>query len=88
MQWLRSLASGPTFMRSESGSRKDRASGCASQVKRGRRIGLHSLPQANSFYANACGMTDLGQDATYENLRYFELDSDSARRFIEKGKGE
>jgi len=33
-------------------------------------------------------MTDLGQDATYENLRYFELDPDSARSFIEKGKGE
>ena len=52
------------------------------------RIGLHSLPQANSFYANACGMTDLGQDTNYENLRYFELDPDSARGFIEKGKGE
>ena len=24
------------------------------------RIGLHSLPQANGFYANTCGMTDLG----------------------------
>jgi len=52
------------------------------------RIGLHSLPQANSFYGNACGMADLGQDANYENLRYFELDPDSARSFIEKGKGE
>ncbi|MBL4749388.1 MAG: hypothetical protein JKX71_02175 [Amylibacter sp.] len=52
------------------------------------RIGLHSLPQANNFYANACGMTDLGQDASYENLRYFELDPDNARRFLEKGKGE
>lgn len=26
------------------------------------RMGLHSLPQANSFYANFCGMTDLGAD--------------------------
>jgi len=52
------------------------------------RIGLHSLPQSNNFYANACGMTDLGQDTNYENLRYFELDPDSARSFIEKGKGE
>ncbi len=52
------------------------------------RIGLHSLPQANSFYAYVCGMTDLGQDATYENLRYFELEPERARNFIEKGKGE
>ncbi len=52
------------------------------------RIGLHSLPQANSFYANTCGMTDLGQDASYENLRYFELTAEGAQRFIEKGKGE
>lgn len=52
------------------------------------RIGLHSLPQANNFYANACGMTDLGQDASYENLRYFELAPENAQRFVEKGKGE
>ncbi len=52
------------------------------------RTGLHSLPQANAFYANVCGMADLGRDATYENLRYFEMDPDTARVFIEKGKGE
>lgn len=52
------------------------------------RIGLHSLPQANSFYANTCGMTDFGYDATYQNLRYFELEPARARSFIEKGKGE
>lgn len=52
------------------------------------RIGFHSLPQANNFYANTCGMIDLGQDSSYENLRYFELDPDSALRFLEKGKGE
>jgi hypothetical protein len=52
------------------------------------RIGLHSLPQANNFYANVCGMTDLGQDASYENLRYFEFTPDDAQRFVEKGKGE
>ena len=52
------------------------------------RIGLHSLPQANSFYANVCGMTDLGQDAICENLRYFELDPDNARSFIGQGKEE
>ena len=29
------------------------------------RIGLHSLPQSNGFYANTCGMTDLGSDPDY-----------------------
>lgn len=52
------------------------------------RIGLHSLPQSNGFYTNACGMADLGQDSNNNTLRYFELDPDSARTFIEKGKGE
>ncbi|MBZ9764802.1 GNAT family N-acetyltransferase [Mesorhizobium sp. CA8] len=41
------------------------------------RIGLHSLPQSETFYAN-CGMTDLGIDGTYENLRYFEMTSSQA----------
>ena len=52
------------------------------------RVGLHSLPQSNNFYANACGMTDLGRDTSYENLRYFELHPDSAPSYNEKGKGE
>ena len=52
------------------------------------RVGLHSLPQANNFYANACGMTDMGQDANYENLRYFELNTEGAHCFIEKGRRE
>ena len=34
------------------------------------RIGLHSLPQADGFYARVCGMTDLGTDPSYHNLRY------------------
>lgn len=49
------------------------------------RIGLHSLPQANGFYANTCGMTDLGTDVDYHNLRYFEMSSDQAEAFIVKG---
>ncbi|WP_339749612.1 hypothetical protein [uncultured Maricaulis sp.] len=52
------------------------------------RVGLHSLPQANRFYANHCGMEDLGQDAAYEDLRYFELSSEQAQKFIGKGQGE
>jgi len=50
------------------------------------RIGLHSLPQANDFYANKVGMTDLGRDAAYQNLRYFEMTPEQAEAFIEKGQ--
>jgi hypothetical protein len=49
------------------------------------RIGLHSLPQSNDWYANTCGMTDLGVDAAHQNLRYFEMTPEIARAFIEKG---
>lgn len=45
------------------------------------RIGLHSLPSAEAFYTNACGMTDLGLDGTYEGLRYFEMTSAQADAF-------
>jgi len=45
------------------------------------RIGLHSLPSAEAFYAKACGMTDLGLDGTYEGLRYFEMTSVQADAF-------
>ncbi len=50
------------------------------------RIGLHSLPQANDFYANACGMTDLGIDPDHEGLRYFEMSPENAQAFIAKGR--
>ncbi len=48
------------------------------------RIGLHSLPQADSFYAQTCGMTDLGVDPDYHNLRYFEMTLEQAQAFIAK----
>jgi hypothetical protein len=47
------------------------------------RLGLHSLPQADDFYRKI-GMTDLGQDTAYQNLRYFEMTSEQARAFFEK----
>ena len=50
------------------------------------RIGLHSLPQANGFYANTCGITDLGSDPGHGGLRYFEMTPDQARAFIAKGR--
>jgi hypothetical protein len=49
------------------------------------RIGLHSLPQANAFYANTCGMTDLGADQDHQGLRYFEMTPEQAEAFIAKG---
>lgn len=49
------------------------------------RIGLHSLPQAKSFYEKKCGMTDLGPDPQYQNLHYFEMTPDVARLFLDNG---
>ncbi len=37
------------------------------------RIGRHALPQAETFYAQKCGMTDMGNDERKEDLRYFEM---------------
>lgn len=50
------------------------------------RIGLHSLPQADRFYREKCGMTDLGEDGGYQNLRYFEMTPEQAQTFV-KGEG-
>jgi hypothetical protein len=50
------------------------------------RIGLHSLPQANGFYANKCSMTDMGIDPqNKEGLRYFEMTPEQAEAFLKKG---
>jgi hypothetical protein len=43
------------------------------------RIGLHSLPQAESFYRDALGMIDLGPDRQYHGLHYFELEGRGLR---------
>ena len=42
------------------------------------RIGLHSLPQADSFYRQV-GLTDFELDTSYGDLRYFELTSRNAQ---------
>lgn len=47
------------------------------------RIGLHSLPQADTFYRKRCNMTDLGPDLESQNLRYFEMSPDQARSFLD-----
>ena len=46
------------------------------------RIGLHSLPRSEPFYAR-CGMSDLGIDGNYENLKYFEMTPTQATAFSE-----
>ena len=43
------------------------------------RIGLHSLPQADKFYRRL-GLTDLGCDPAYDQMRYFEMTSLQAIR--------
>lgn len=44
------------------------------------RIGLHALPQAETFYRDVCGMTDLGIDQTA--MRYFEMTESQAMAFL------
>jgi hypothetical protein len=44
------------------------------------RIGLHALPQAETFYARNCGMTDLGNDMRKEGLRIFRDDARTGSR--------
>ena len=51
------------------------------------RLGLHSLPQADGFYADTCNMADIGIDRDYHNLRYFEMTPECAQAFIMKGGG-
>lgn len=48
----------------------------------GGRIGLHSLPQSEQFYENACGMTRGEIDPRCENLRWFELTEGHAKKFL------
>jgi hypothetical protein len=45
------------------------------------RVGLHSLPQSESFYGDKCGMTNLGRDASCYNLLYFEMTEEQAATF-------
>jgi hypothetical protein len=50
------------------------------------RIGLHSLPQSEGWYLKACGMTLVGQDHQYQNLKYFEMTPEQASKFIGGGE--
>lgn len=49
------------------------------------RVGLHSLPQSETWYRDVCGMTDLGIDKEINyppGLRYFEMTEAQARAFL------
>lgn len=49
------------------------------------RVGLHALPQAESFY-ECHGFTCLGKDPDKENLKYYELSPEAAAAFINRRK--
>jgi len=50
------------------------------------RVGLHALPQAESFYAGKeCRMTKLGLDANKQNLPYYELSRKEAQEHLSDG---
>jgi hypothetical protein len=51
------------------------------------RVGLHSLPQAEAFYAQGCGMELVGIDPDYESLAYFELTREAAATILAEGQG-
>ena len=46
------------------------------------RIGLHSLPGAETFYRDVIGMTDLRADTHHHGLQYFELSTAQAAKFF------
>lgn len=45
------------------------------------RVGLHSLPQAETFYTR-CGLTRVGQDPNYYDLPYYEYTSQQATNWL------
>lgn len=46
------------------------------------RLGLHALPQAETFYRDDWEMICCGIDPSYENLPYYEMNRDLAAKFI------
>lgn len=47
------------------------------------RLGLHTLPQSQAFYAEVCGMEPLGVDADYQGLVYLEFAPETAAAFVD-----
>jgi hypothetical protein len=46
------------------------------------RVGLHSLPQAETFYSSRCRMTRVGPDPNYYDLTYFEYTAQQAKDWL------
>jgi hypothetical protein len=47
------------------------------------RVGLHSLPQAESFYRERCRMQEVGPDPAYYDLTYFEFTGQQAAAWLD-----
>lgn len=77
---LRSLSDTPRF-RGVGKALIEVAAGLSRDNGMNGRLGLHSLPQAEAFYRDVCGMTDLGEDPNEYDLRYFEMTEAQAARF-------
>lgn len=54
----------------------------------GGRIGLHSLSDAEAFYRDVVGMTDLGPDADQYGMCFFEMSSAQAQAFLNPQEGD
>jgi hypothetical protein len=50
----------------------------------GGRIGLHALPQSEGFYKDRREMNNLGMDAKYHDLCYFELTEPASAEFLRR----
>jgi hypothetical protein len=46
-------------------------------------VGLHSLQQAENFYAEKCRMIRIGQDPEYNNLVYFEYTESASAMWLD-----
>jgi len=49
------------------------------------RVGLHALPQAESFYGKVCGMTMVNADQDKQGLVFFEFTRQQAEQFRSAG---
>jgi hypothetical protein len=50
------------------------------------RVGLHALPQSEAFYARTCCMTQVGRDAAFQDLSWYEITARQATWFLTEGQ--
>lgn len=48
------------------------------------RVGLHSLPQSESYYEDVCRLTAVGQDSRYNGLMYYEFTAAGAEDYLRR----